>query len=336
MSFNIYTTKTIVKVRAKVEVKRNFLKNMFFPTEILVDNSQIMMEITKSKEIAAPFVTPIEAGKQMLHRKTKTNIITAPKIGVFKILGENDYYLREAGEEITPKIITKTVEKVKTILEEQEDSIINKEELMVSQFLTTGKVTSMTGEAGYEVDYGVGNIETLPLEELWNNPAVSPSKSLNNLILKAEESGTKIETIVMGFEAADIYMEEAQEKRLLSRDLQSEFVKEVTRIYPGVVWLGTHKTFGVELFKYKRTLTDIQGNKHEVMPTNVVIGGAKGGEVLYAPIFNTSDVNSFPLKKVKRFSYVKNVDDSGQQIITQSRPVLKPMDVDGYFCATVL
>ena len=52
-------------------------------------------------------------------------------------------------------------------------------------------------------------------------------------------------------------------------------------------------------------------------------------------MFNTADTKSEPLKKVTRYSYVKNIDDAGLQIITQTCPVLQPVDVDGYFCITV-
>ena len=334
MSLNLYTAKTLRKVRERVVVKRNFLRELFFKKEEKVSSSEIILEITKGKESFAPFVAPLERGKPINEKKIKTNIIRAPKIGVTKVLAEGDMIVRNAGEGLLGETES-IVKKMKKILETQEEYIVNKEELMVSQFLTTGKVTSIEGDFGYEVDYGLGNIETLPEAEQWDKAEVNPIASLDKILSKSEENGHMIEVLVMGFNAAEHFIRSAEKQRLLSRDLQTEMVKEVLRRHSGVVWLGTYKTYGVEIYRYKRSLLTSKGKKIDLMPSNVLIGGSTDGEILYAPIFNTADTKSEPLKKVKRYSYVKNIDDAGLQIITQSSPVLQPVDVDAYFCVTV-
>ncbi|MGL5124240.1 MAG: major capsid protein [Fusobacteriaceae bacterium] len=335
MESGLYTTRTIRKVREKIELKRNFLRELFFKNETRVDTSMIMLEITKGKESFAPFVAPLENGKAMENKKIQTNIITAPKIGVTKTISERDLELRGAGEPFSASKTESTVNVIKKILEDQENYIVNKEELMVSQFLTTGKVTSVDGDSGYEVDYGLGNIETLAEAEQWGEVGVNPIASLDKILTKAEENGNITDVIVMGYNAAENFIREAEKQKLLSRDLQSEFVKTVVRRHSGVVWIGTYKTYGIDLYRYKRGVLNSAGVRIELMPSNVIIGGPVDGEVLYAPVYNTNNVKEEIFKKVKRYSYVKNVNDSGLQIITQSRPVLQPLDVDGYFCVTV-
>ena len=334
MSVDLYSTKTLRKVRERVEVKSNFLRELFFKKEEKVPTSEIILEVTKGKESFAPFVAPLERGKPINEKKIKTNIIFAPKIGVTKTLSERDMYSRNAGEGIIGTTES-VVKKMKKILELQEETIVNKEELMVAQFLTTGKVISIEGESGYEVDYGLGNIETLPEAEQWDKPEVNPIASLDKILSKAEENGHMTDVLVMGFDAAEAFLRSAEKQKLLSRDLQSEMVKQVIRKHSGVVWIGTYKTYGIEIYRYKRSLYTAEGVKIDLIPANVIIGGSTDGEILYAPVFNTADTKSEPLKKVTRYSYVKNIDDAGLQIITQTCPVLQPVDVDGYFCITV-
>lgn len=335
MPNSLYTQANIKKVRTKIDIKRNFLLQTFFNKKDKSTTSKIILELTKSKEATAPFVTLLDKGKLMLANKTRTNMIEAPKIAISKPIDQSTLEGRPEGVALGNGEIEHHAKIMRKILLDQENYIINKEELMVSQFLTSGKVMNQEGEAGYEVDYGLGNIETLPMEKLWSKPEVDPIESLDRIIAKTEESGSIVEVIVMGMEAAICFTKNIHAQKLVSKDLQSEFVKEVTKKYPGVVWIGTYKTYGIELFRYKRSVLDLAGNKIDLMPDNVVIGGPKGGEIIYAPIMNTSNPKEAPLKRVERYSHVSNIEDSGLMITTTSRPMLNPMDVDGYFCVTV-
>ena len=58
-------------------------------------------------------------------------------------------------------------------------------------------------------------------------------------------------------------------KKAISKDLQNEFVKKVLRIHPGVIWLGTYTTYGVELFSYSRKVIGVDGKSIQLMPTNM-------------------------------------------------------------------
>ena len=68
------------------------------------------------------------------------------------------------------------------------------------------------------------------------------------MIKKGEENGLKTENIILGSKAAQLLRKSEEFKKAISKDLQNEFVKKVLRIHPGVIWLGTYTTYGVELF----------------------------------------------------------------------------------------
>ncbi len=333
--FDLYTPKTIRKIREVAPVKKNFLKDLFFNKTSTSTTEEIVLETVKSGEHTAPFITPLELGKPVVDRKTATNLIIAPNIGVSRTLGPKDYFVREAGMNFTGEYnpAQRVGKRIGEILADQESYISNKEELMVAQFLTTGKVTSATGEEEYEVDYGLEKKSTLQPGKKWGDSGVNPLNSLDKILTEAEESGIIVKNIVMGVAAAEKFMNSPDfQKEMLSKDLQSEFVKTVVREYPGVVWLGTYKTYGVELFRYSRKVIGNDGKAVQLMPTNMIIGAPVGGEIIYAPIVN---MGSGDIHITKRYSDVYAPNPKSKIIFTEARPVLQPMDLDAYFSVIV-
>lgn len=336
---DIYTKKTLRKIREKAEVKRDFLRELFFKKSSKVPTEEIVLEIAKGGEYVAPMVTPLESGRLMPSKTIKTNIIKAPNIAPKYTLTPKDMFERIEGAPIvggeSPDITA--AKKLGKILSDQENYIKNREELMVSQFLTTGKVTAIDGDGstGYEVNYGLENIETLSSEKQWDKEGVDPLASIDELIMAAEENGVKVENIVLGKEAARIFMDKLHDSKKLSKDLQSEVVKKVIRTYPGVTWLGTYVTYNVEIYRYTKTLKKTDGKAIELIPKNVCLGGPSGGEIIYAPIVNFTSKGP-ELHVTERFTNIlPTQNQKSQEIVTETRPVLQPVELTGYFCAIV-
>ena len=329
----LYTPVTIKKVRQNLDVKRDFLTGFFFEKSSKSLTPTIILEYTKAGEAVAPFLTPMEAGRPVYSRTKKSNVINAPSIGPEYSLTEKDLFERPAGasiEEFNPAI--ETGKRIGEILGDQENYIKNRIELMVSQFLTTGIVKSGDKEIEYEVNYELGNKVTLASGKKWTDTGVNQLSSLDSIIQKAEENGYKTENIVLGLKAADLLVNSEAFKKAVSQDLQSEFVKKAVRTYPGIIWIGTYKKFGVELFSYSRKVTDTDGKSIQLMPTNMVIGGPAAGEVIYAPIVFMG--NGF-VHMTERYSNLDTTNPKAAKITTESRPVLQPCDVDAYFSYVV-
>ena len=184
----LYTPKTIRKVRENVEVKRNFLTELFFKKGTPVPTEEIILEYTKAGEAVAPYLTPLEAGRPVYSRSKKSNVIIAPSIGPEYSLTPKDMFIREAGQPIENYNPAKMVgEKIGRVLLDQENYITNKIELMVSQFLTTGIVKSGDKEAEYEVNYELGNKITLDSTHKWGAAGVEPLFSLEEMIKKVKK-----------------------------------------------------------------------------------------------------------------------------------------------------
>lgn len=336
MSYDLYKQSTIAAIRTKIEVNRSFLRDLFFPKLEPQETEDMVLEIEKNGETYAPFLTELESGRPMSATRRKSYIITAPELGPEYNLSSKDYFERPIGEQVSQRVADNVAKTIRKILERQEREIANKEELMVAQFLTTGKVVSIGTDSEYEVDYEVPNIGTLSTAEQWDKDTSNPKESLKKIIVEAEACGQKVGAIVMGWKAAQCYEKALQKDREFSTDSQSEFVKKVTRENPGVIWLGTYKTFGCEIFQYYRKIADYEGKQIDLIPENVVCGGPLEGTMLYGAVINTLDSKSNPIKKGKRFSWRDSQNPKTEKIVTNSRPVLQPCNPDGYFAYEVL
>ena len=329
----LYTPVTIKKVRQNLDVKRDFLTELFFKDSSKSQTEEIILEYTKAGEAVAPFLTPMEAGRPVYSRTRKTNVIIAPSIGPEYTLTPKDIFIRPVGEnfgDFNPAI--ETGKRIGEVLGDQENYIKNRIELMISQFLTTGIVKSGDKEVEYEVNYELGNKVTLTSGEKWTDTGVNPLSSLDNIIQKAEKNGEKIKNIVLGLKAAELLVNSDSYKKAVSIDLQSEFIKRMVSVHPGIIWLGTYRKFQVELFSYSREVTDTDGKKIELMPTNMVVGGPAAGEIIYAPIVFMGD--GF-VHMTERYSNLDTTNPKAAKITTESRPVLQPCDVDAYFSYVV-
>lgn len=337
MPQSIYTQKTVRELREKAEVKRNFLRELFFNRSSKSDTEIIYLELEKGGEYVAPLVTPLESGRLLPNKTRKTNQIVAPNVAPKYTVVPKDYFTRPVGGQLSggedPKKLA--AKRLGKILREQENTIVNREELMVAQFLTTGKVTAIDGDAGYEVDYELENIETLPLEQQWDKDGVDPLESVDNLVANAEKNGVKVENIVMGRTAAKHFIEKLHNTKKLSKDLQSEVVKKMVRENPGVTWLGTYTTYGIEIYRYDRNLRGPKNELVELIAPNVIAGGPSGGEIIYAPIIYMGGEKGAEIHITERYSGINNPTTKTKEITTESRPVLQPVELSGYFAATV-
>ena len=298
-----YNTKRIKEMKSTLAIKRNFLTELFFPKEDPQDKRTIQLEIERAGEQWAPFITEMQEGKPMPSTTKQALVITIPEVAPSYALKPEDYFQREVGQPETVSIVANVAKKTQKVLERQEVQIANKEEMMVSQFLTTGKIISSGDEAAVEIDYKVPNISVLPADKMWDKAGTNPEQSLKEIILDAEATGIKTEAIVFGSLAAEKYIESLRKNNALSLDNQSEYVKKMLRKFPGISYIGVLKGYGIDLFSYKRTIYDYKGKQTEILPENMVIGGPKNGTIIYGPIIDTKSKGS-PLQIGKRYSWV--------------------------------
>lgn len=335
---NVYTTKTIHLIMQGLQNNPNFILDTFFPNRETVQDEEVLLEIELSGNQMAPFVSPIENGRIMIEKGFQSNLIMAPSIAPKHILTSKDMFKRSAGENITggkaPAL--RQAENAGKILKNQEKYIKNREEYMAAQFLTLGKVKSDIGDYQYELDYKLPHIYTLEAGKKWGDLDVNPLDAIDQFVDTAEESGNAVENIVMGATAAKKFNNsEVLNKQLDIRNKQF-MTMEIQKKYPGITYLGFYEAKGVHLYAYNRTVSDGKGNKKYIIPPNMIVGGPSGGTVLYSPVIYHKNDESTSIHEEIRYASVQ-VSESGKEksIVTESRPILKPLDLSSYFSAIV-
>lgn len=336
---NFYKTSTIREVRSNVDRYPNFLRDMYFPNVETTDEEDIILEISKGGNRIAPFVSPVEDGRVMKDKGRNTNIITAPNIAPKYVLTPKDLFERAVGANFqggdTPAV--RQAKKIGKILKQQEKYITNKEEYMIGQFLTTGKITSLEGEHAYELDYQLENQDTLETAKKWNTTGVDIFQSIRDYVDEAEaNSGEKVDVVVLGSRAAKALLSSSNADAKLDIKNKTEAVITVIKKYPGISWLGKLDS-AIDIYSYNQILVDEKGVKKEIIPANIMIGGPAGGTIVYAPVvYFDKDNGGVEVFVENRHSRV-SVSETGKEksISTEARPVLQPFDLDAYFSVFV-
>lgn len=338
---NFYKTSIIREIRSNVERKPNFLRDIFFPNVENTDEEDIILEISKGGNRIAPFVSPVEDGRIMKNKGRNTNIITAPNIAPKYVLTPKDLFERPVGASFQggDKPAIRQAKKIGKVLKDQETFITNKEELMIGQFLTTGKVTSLDGDHPYELDYKLENQDTLETSKKWDTVGVDIFQCIRDYVDEAEaNSGEKIDVVILGRRASKNLLSSANVDEKLDKKNKTEAVITVIKKFPGISWLGTLDS-AINIYSYRQDLKDEKENKIEILPQNMMIGGPSGGTIIYAPVIYFAKEGSGQSDEVfveSRHSRIA-VSENGKQksISTESRPVLQPFDLDAYFSVVV-
>lgn len=335
---NPYTTKTIQLIRQGLVNNPNFILDTFFQNRETVQDEEIMLEIETSGNKMAPFISPIENGRIMVEAGYTSNIIVAPSLAPKHVITPKDMFKRQAGENITggKSPVQRQAENAGKILANQEKYIKNKEEYLAAQFLTTGKITSDSGEHKYELDYQMPHIYTLEAGKKWSDAGVNPLDAIDKFVDDCEETGTPCENIIMGASSAKYFNNsEVLNKQLDIRNKQFMTV-ELQKKYPGIVYMGFYEARQVHLYAYNRSVVDNTGNKKAIVPTNMIFGGPSGGTILYAPVvYHKENDTSFIHEEIRYSSIQISASGKEKSITTESRPVFKPLDLSSYFSAIV-
>lgn len=335
---NFYKTSVIREIRSNVDRNPNFLRDIFFPNVETTDEEDIILEISKGGNRIAPFVSPVEDGRVMKSKGRSTNIITAPNVAPKYVLTPKDLFERAVGANFqggdTPAV--RQAKKIGKILKDQEKFITNKEELMIGQFLTTGKITSLTGEHTYELDYGLENQDTLEAGKKWTDAGVDILQSIRDYVDEAEaNSGEKVDVVILGSKGAKALLSNTALAEKLDIKNKTEAVIQTIKKYPGITWLGKMDS-AVDIYSYNQQLVDETGAKKEIIPSNMMIGGPAGGTIVYAPIIYFEKEGGTDVYVETRHARV-SVSETGKEksISTEARPVLQPFDLDAYFSVVV-
>lgn len=335
MAVDFYSTSVIREVRSTFGRKENWLVDMFFKRKSTVSDENIILELKNGQNKAAPFISDVENGRVIKEKGRISNVIKAPSIGVEHPLTAKDIFMRVVGgtQQGGPTLAQRYQSRVAQILAEQENALINKEELIVAQFLTTGKVVSLDGEHPVEIDYQMPTIETLTAGNKWGEANVDIFTSIRKYVDNAEKaSGAIVNMVVLGERGANKLLNNPELDKRLDVKNKTEAILEVVAKYPGIRYLG-RLDGKIDIYSFNKQLTDAKEEVIDLIPQNIMIGGPSEGEIIYAPIIDFEEEAIYEEMRHTR----NTVSKSGKQkiISTESRPVLQPCDLKAYFSVVV-
>lgn len=335
MAVDFYSTSVIREVRSSFGRKENWLVDMFFKKKTTVSDENIILELKKGHNNAAPFISDVENGRVIKEKGRVSNVIKAPSIGVETPLTAKDVFMRVVGgsQQGGLTLAQRYSNRVAEILAEQERAIVNKEELIVAQFLTTGKVTSLDGEHPVEIDYQMPTIETLTAGNKWGEANVDIFGSIRKYVDNAEKkSGEVVNTVVIGERSAGKILNNPDLDKRLDVKNKSEAILSVIAMYPGIRYLG-RLDGKIDIFSFNKQITNAKNEVVDLIPANIMIGGPTDGEMLFAPIIDFEEEAIYEEMRHTR----NTVSKTGKQkvISTESRPVLQPLDLSAYFSVVV-
>lgn len=332
---DFYSTSVMREVRSTFGRKENWLIDMYFKKKSTVSDENIILEMKKGQNKAAPFISDVENGRPIREKGRVSNVIIAPSIGVETPLTAKDIFKRPVGaaQQGGPTLADRYGKRVAEILADQENALINKEELIIAQFLTTGKVVSLEGEHPVEIDYQMPTIETLTAGNKWGEANVDIFASIRKYVDNAEKlSGAIVNSVTLGEKSASKLLNNPDLDKRLDVKNKSEAILAVVAMYPGIRYLG-RLDGKIDIYSFSKQLTNAKGGVFDLIPPNIMIGGPSDGEIIYAPIIDFEEEAIYEEMRHTR----NTVSKTGKQkvISTEARPVLQPCDLSAYFSVVV-
>lgn len=329
----------------------NFLRRIYFPKTVKLPTPKLERDFKKSKRIAAPFVSPKVGGKLYTDRGFDLQKYSIPTVGTaIKLSAEDEAFTRGLGQ--NPYALKQAYQKVADYLDDQNNQIARKEQLMIAELLTTGKFQiqevdaegANLGEA-YEVNFGMTNIHKTGAGKFadskpWTDPTSDPIEDLKKLRKEIwQKTGLNPRVVTLSPDVATIFIDHSKVKEVLNtRRVELGNIKPET-LEPGVVYLGYINALGQDFYEYQDYIYDekTQAEK-EVLKEGSVIMGTTQNEMLYGAIalYSRDKEGQISENALPDIFTQERVADSWREgnktrvLETLSKPLPFPTDIDSF------
>ena len=204
-----------------------------------------------------------------------TDEIKTPIMQERRIIGAKDINRRTAGENIySPKTDTQRAAELHAAdLKFCLDSVDNRIEVMVSQFITTGRIDIVGLGVNREIDYMIPHIEVLTGGDRWGQVGVNIIESMRRKVDEMSDLGFTVDEVIMSPEVWAVMYQNEMIQRLLdiSRYEFGHFApeKEVSK-YGAARRVGILTDPFVPLYT-QRAEYGPKGNRQRYLPAGMVL-----------------------------------------------------------------
>lgn len=339
---NLYDTMTLLGMIEALDRPRRFIFDTFFPTTIAFDTEEILFDKIKSSRKIAPYVSPYVAGRAQALRGSAAASFKPAYVKPKAAVQPNAALKRRPGERIAGEMSPQ--ERMDRILvqelQDQDDQIARREELMAIEVLRTGQLVVESAQfPKMTVDFArpAGNTVALTGGDRWGESGISPLANIRTWAQTVHDnSGAHPNLVIMDPLAAGKFLADADLQKILDNRRQATGSLELAGAAVGAqgfeaVYLGSIGQF--EIWQYQQRYTDDAGATQKMMPDHTVILGSVGieGYGCYGAIQDVGALQAMP-----RFPKMwEDQDPSVITVMTQSAPLPVPGRVEASFCATV-
>lgn len=336
---DMFATRTMIQALEKMHTPNTALLDLFAKGKNVFTTETVDIDIVKNKRKMAPFVSPVVQGKVVERAGMETRSIKPPYVKPKMVTTAGDFLKRQPGEIIyqgNSDPATRAQMQLGKDLLYLRNLITRREEWMLAQALTTGKVRC-TGEGiDMEIDFqmSANHKVTLTGQSLWSDPDSDPiANNAEWRRLLAHDSGYPGDVEIMGTNALNAFLNNANVQKKLDKTKIALGQINVQSMPQGLTYYGMVDQ--VDIYSYDEWwVNDADGLSYPMIPENMIVMGSRRARVerLYGAIKDlqaTAAVDVF----VKSW---EEEDPSARILLAQSAPIPAPLDIDAFMFAEVI
>jgi len=342
----IFEKRTLIEAVRQKEVPKTFLKDTFFNRKKTHLTLAVEIDLVKGNRKVAPFVHPVEGGKVIANRGYETNTYRPPLVAPEKIIRAEDLYYRSPGENPyeTKSPEERQAEKAAEYLDEMDESITRREELMCSQAIFEGKVFVKGDGVDEVIDFGFTNKITALTK--WDQAGADPLEDLEAAVQEVQKKGfINPGYCIMASDVANAFINNEKVQKILD-NRNIELAKISPKQLPsGATWLGNIPKLDLDVYSYNAYYTDDWTDpstpaEKAMVPTGKLALLPRDAEYLmvYGAVeVIDEDAEIVSLAEGVRVPDVYTLRKPARKIMNlSSRPLPIPQKVDSWAVLTVL
>lgn len=340
-TINIFEPRTMLKFVERLPKRTTFLRDTFFTGREFSTTPKVDIDIKKGSRKIAPFVNEKIGGKIVENSGYETKTFQPPLVAPYKVTTAADIMSRSMGENVysskTPD--QRAAEKVIKDLQELEEMVTRREEVMCAQAIFAGKI-DVKGEAvDLEIDFNFTNKETLVGTQLWNTATATRLADLKRWRRQVQQKGfVNTDVVVMSPDVVDEFLKDKDIRELLDNRNMTIGQVNIQELPSGATYIGTINGIG-RIYEYGATYYDeVTKAEKPYVPagTLALLSSEVEFSMAYAAItiMKGEDFVTFEADRVPDSWSEKNPARKFVQL--NSKPLPIPKEVDSWFVAQVL
>lgn len=339
---DIWTPNVLIDTVEQIVPEYGFLTRRFFPGEQVQNTTKVTVDVRKKARRISPFVSPYVQG-QIVEKQGFSSFELEPAyIKDKRVFDPNAHFTRTYGEPIPGNLSpqARMERSVAFELQDQQDMLARRLEVMAGEVLATGKLT-IVGELypERELDFQRDPALSVPLSGAaeWGDVGVAPLTLLETWAeLVFEKSGVRPREVTMTLDAYRLFRASAEVQAYLNRFRNNPDSNTFQDKAPdGDDGWYAGNVGGFDIYVYNGTYIDpITNASTAILPAYTVIVG--GSSIRGYKAFGAIRDEKAGLQARKFFSksWIEE-DPPVRYIMMQSAPVMVPFYTDAVLCATV-